>query len=252
MMDNPIRVLVVDDHPVVRRGIRSLLAEEEGIQVIGEAINGKEAIQQVEELHPDVILMDLVMPEMGGVEAIQHITAAHPEARILVMTSFAADDKVFPSIKAGALGYLLKDSDPEDLIRMIHQVYRGELSIHPTIARKVIQELGRPASQPLTPDPLTQREVEILQMLAQGYENKEIARRLVLREATVRTHVSNILGKLQLANRVQATLYALRQGIAPLDAPPPGSAAASNSGGSPGVKGTSNAARPGGKSPLKS
>ncbi len=216
-MSTPIRVLVVDDHPVVRRGIRSLLAEESGIQVVGEAVNGKEAIQQVEELHPDVILMDLVMPEMGGIESIQRITVAHPESRILVMTSFAADDKVFPSIKAGALGYLLKDSDPEDLIRMIHQVYRGELSIPPAIARKVIQELNRPASDPLTPEPLTEREVEILQLLAQGIENKEIARRLVLREATVRTHVSNILGKLQLANRVQATLYALRKGIASLD-----------------------------------
>ena len=216
-MSDPIRVLVVDDHPVVRRGIKSLLAEEDDIEVVGEATNGKEAIQQVAQLHPDVTLMDLVMPEMNGVEAIQRITASYPEARILVMTSFAADDKVFPSIKAGALGYLLKDSDPEDLIRMIHQVYRGELSIHPAIARKVIQELNRPPEEPLTPDPLTEREVEILQLLAQGVENKEIARRLVLREATVRTHVSNILSKLHLANRVQATLYALRKGIATLD-----------------------------------
>ena len=216
-MSNPIRVLVVDDHPVVRRGIKSLLAEENDIDVVGEATNGKEAIQQVDQLHPDVILMDLVMPEMNGVEAIQRITASSPEARILVMTSFAADDKVFPSIKAGALGYLLKDSDPEDLVRMIHQVYRGELSIHPAIARKVIQELNRPPEEPLTPDPLTQREVEILQLLAQGVENKEIARRLVLREATVRTHVSNILSKLHLANRVQVTLYALRKGIATLE-----------------------------------
>jgi NarL family two-component system response regulator LiaR len=220
-MGDPIRVLVVDDHPVVRRGIKSLLAEEDDLLVVGEAVNGKDAIQKVADLHPDVILMDLVMPEMTGVEAIQHITAAQPESRILVMTSFAADDKVFPSIKAGALGYLMKDSDPEDLIRMIHQVHRGELSIHPSIARKVIQELNRPAEEPLTPDPLTEREMEILQLLAQGVENKEIARRLVLREATVRTHVSNILSKLHLANRVQATLYALRKGITTLDNPPP-------------------------------
>jgi NarL family two-component system response regulator LiaR len=219
-MANPIRVLVVDDHPVVRKGIQSLLAEEEGIEVIGEAVNGKEAIEQVEKLHPDLILMDLVMPEMNGIEAIRRITADHPEARILVMTSFAADDKVFPSIKAGALGYLLKDSDPEDLVRMIYQVHRGELSIHPTIARKVIQELNRPAEEPLTPSPLTAREVEILQMLAQGLENKEIARRLILREATVRTHVSNILSKLHLANRVQATLYALRKGLTSLGTGP--------------------------------
>lgn len=216
-MNSPIRVLVVDDHPVVRRGIQSLLAEEPDIEVVGEAANGKEALAQVERLHPDVVLMDLVMPEMNGVEAIRRITASHPETRVLVMTSFAADDKVFPSIKAGALGYLLKDSDPEDLVRVIHQVYRGELSIHPSIARKVIQELNRPSEEPLTPSPLTAREVEILNLLAQGLDNKEIAYRLVLRDATVRTHVSNILGKLHLANRVQATLYALRKGLTSLD-----------------------------------
>lgn len=215
-MSQLIRVMVVDDHPVVRQGIKSLLGEEEDLQVVGEAVNGRDALEKVESLKPDVILMDLVMPEMTGIEAIEKITASHPEARILVMTSFAADDKVFPSIKAGALGYLLKDSDPEDLIRMIRQVHRGELSIHPTIARKVIQELNRPAKAPLTPSPITEREVEILQLLAQGMENKEIAARLVVRDATVRTHVSNILRKLQLANRVQATLYALRTGLTSL------------------------------------
>jgi NarL family two-component system response regulator LiaR len=216
-MGEKIRVMIVDDHPVVRRGIQSLLAEEEDIQAVGEAVNGKDALEKVKSLKPDVILMDLVMPEMNGIEAIEKITASMPETRILVMTSFAADDKVFPSIKAGALGYLLKDSDPEDLIRMIRQVYRGELSIHPTIARKVIQELNRPAKEPLTPSPITEREEEILQLLAQGLENKEIAARLVVRDATVRTHVSNILRKLQLANRVQATLYALRTGLTTLD-----------------------------------
>jgi len=216
-MEETIRVLIVDDHPVVRRGIHSLLAEEEAIEVIGEAVNGKEAVLQAKKLQPDVILMDLVMPEMSGIEAIQQIIADTPQSRILVMTSFAADDKVFPSIKAGALGYLLKDSDPEDLIRMIRQVHRGELSIHPSIARRVIQELNRPVEGPLTPSPLTPREVEILQLIAQGVENKEIARRLVLREATVRTHVSNILSKLHLANRVQATSYALRKGMTSLD-----------------------------------
>lgn len=216
-MADAIQVLVVDDHPVVRRGIKSLLADESGIQVVGEAVDGKEALEKFEQLDPDVVLMDLVMPEMSGIEAIQRITEAHPDARILVMTSFAADDKVFPSIKAGALGYILKDSDPEDLVRMIYQVYRGELALHPTIARKVIQELNRPAEGPLTPSPLTAREVEILQLLAQGVENKQIALRLTLQEATVRTHVSNILGKLQLANRVQATLYALRSGLTSLD-----------------------------------
>jgi NarL family two-component system response regulator LiaR len=219
-MNELIRVMVVDDHPVVRRGIESLLGEEEDIQVVGEAVNGRDALEKVESLKPDVILMDLVMPEMNGIEAIEKITASHPDARILVMTSFAADDKVFPSIKAGALGYLLKDSDPDDLIRMIRQVYRGELSIHPTIARKVIQELNRPAKEPLTPSPITEREVEILQLMAQGMENKEIAAKLVVRDATVRTHVSNILRKLQLANRVQAMLYALRTGLTSLEDEP--------------------------------
>src|SRR5512139_1035043 len=169
-MSNIIRVMVVDDHPVVRRGMKSLLEEEDDIELVGEAVNGKDALQKVESLKPDVILMDLVMPEMNGIEAIEKITASHPDARILVMTSFAADDKVFPSIKAGALGYLLKDSDPEDLIRMIRQVFHGELSIHPMIARKVIQELNRPAIQPLTPSPITEREVEILYLLPQGLD----------------------------------------------------------------------------------
>jgi NarL family two-component system response regulator LiaR len=216
-MPDLIRVLIVDDHPVVRKGINALLAGEEDIEIVGEASNGKQALEQVENSHPDVILMDLVMPEMDGIEAIQRISSLHPEIRILVMTSFTADDKVFPSIKAGALGYLLKDSDPEDMIRMIHQVYRGELSLHPMIARKVIQELNRPADQSLTPDPLTEREVEILLLIAQGLDNREIADRLNLRDATVRTHVSNILGKLHLANRVQATLYALRKGLTSLE-----------------------------------
>jgi len=219
-MPDLIRVLIVDDHPVVRRGITTLLVGEEDIDIVGEASNGKQALDQVEKLHPDVILMDLVMPEMDGIEAIQRISSHHPEIRILVMTSFTADDKVFPSIKAGALGYLLKDSDPEDMIRMIHQVYRGELSLHPMIARKVIQELNRPADQSLASDPLTEREVEILQLIAQGLENQEIADRLNLKDATVRTHVSNILGKLHLANRVQATLYALRKGLTYLDSDP--------------------------------
>jgi NarL family two-component system response regulator LiaR len=216
-MSEIIRVMVVDDHPVVRRGMKSLLEEEEDIELVGEAVNGRDALEKVELLKPDVILMDLVMPEMSGIEAIEKINASHPDIRILVMTSFAADDKVFPSIKAGALGYMLKDSDPEDLIRMIRQVYRGELSIHPTIARKVIQELNRPAKEPLTPSPITEREEEILQLLAQGMDNQDIAARLVVRDATVRTHVSNILRKLQLANRVQATLYALRTGLTSLE-----------------------------------
>ncbi len=209
-MSNTIRVLIVDDHPVVRRGLRCLLAEEEDIEVVGEASNGKEALEQVGKVHPNVILMDLVMPEMDGIEAIRRISALDTEAKILVMTSFAADGKVFPSIKAGALGYLLKDSDPEDLVRAIHQVYHGELTLHPMIARKVIQELNQPTEQGKSQ---TEREIEILQLIAQGRENQEIASLLKLSDATVRAHVSNILHKLHLANRVQATLYAQRKGL---------------------------------------
>jgi NarL family two-component system response regulator LiaR len=219
-MGSPIRILVVDDHPVIRKGIKAMLAGEEDIVVAGEATNGKEALDQVARLQPDVILMDLVMPEMDGIEAIRQITGQNPDARILVMTSFAADDKVFPSIRAGALGYLLKDSDPEDMIRMIHQVHRGELSLHPMIAKKIVRELNRPAELPLTPKPLTGREVEVLQLIAQGMENQQIADILKLSDATVRTHVSTILSKLHLANRVQATLYALRKGLTSLGTEP--------------------------------
>jgi len=216
-MTRSIRVLVADDHAIVRKGIRALLATEPAIEVVGEAENGREAVTEAEKLQPDVILMDLVMPEMDGIEAICRITARQPEARILVLTSFAADDKVFPAIKAGALGYLLKDSGPEELVQAIHQVYRGESSLHPTIARKLLHELSRPSERPPTPEPLTEREVEVLRLVARGQSNQEIADQLVISEATVRTHVSNILGKLHLASRTQAALYALREGLASLD-----------------------------------
>jgi len=216
-MTKMIRVLVVDDHVVVRQGIRALLATETDIEVVGEAENGREAVAEAEGLQPDVILMDLVMPEMDGSEAIGRITARQPEARILVLTSFAADDKVFPAIKAGALGYLLKDSSPEDLVAAIHQVHQGESSLHPTIARKLLQELSQPPDKPPTLEPLTEREMEVLKLVAQGRSNQEIAEALVISEATARTHVSNILHKLHLASRTQAALYALREGLASLD-----------------------------------
>ena len=216
-MTSSIRVLVADDHAIVRKGIRALLVTEPDIEVVGEAENGREAVTEAERLQPDVILMDLVMPEVDGIEAIRRITGRPPEARILVLTSFAADDKVFPAIKAGALGYLLKDSGPEELVQAIHQVYRGESSLHPTIARKLLHELSRPSERPPTPEPLTEREVEVLRLVARGQSNQEIADQLVISEATVRTHVSNILGKLHLASRTQAALYALREGLASLD-----------------------------------
>jgi NarL family two-component system response regulator LiaR len=217
-MIEPIRVLIADDHAIVRRGVSALLATEPEIEVVGEAQNGREAITQAERFQPDVILMDLVMPEVDGIEAIRRITDRQPGARILVLTSFAADDQVFPAIKAGALGYLLKDSSPEELVQAIRQVHRGESSLHPTIARKVLQELSRPSERPPTPEPLTEREVEVLRLVARGLGNQQIAETLVISEATVRNHVSNILGKLHLASRTQAALYALRKGLASLDA----------------------------------
>jgi NarL family two-component system response regulator LiaR len=217
MTQQTIHLLVVDDQGIVRKGIRALLAEVEGMEVVGEASNGLEAVKQAEALRPDVILMDLVMPAMDGIEAIRQIKARQPKARILALTSFAADDKVFPAIKAGALGYLLKDSEPEDLITAIKNIYHGEPFLHPSIARKVLEELSHPAGSPPTPEPLTERELEVLQLVSQGLSNQEIAERLVIGDATVRTHIGNILGKLHLANRVQAALYALRKGLSSLD-----------------------------------
>ncbi len=217
-MSQAIRVLIVDDHTIVRKGIRALLAEIAGIEVVGEADNGQEAIAQAETLHPDVILMDLAMPKMDGIEATRQIKTSQPESRILVMTSFAADDKVFPAIKAGAVGYLLKESAPEDLVQAIRQIHRGESSLHPTIARKVLQEITHPSGQPPTPNPLTEREAEVLRLVAQGLSNQDIARKLNISDPTVRTHVSNIMSKLHLATRIQAALYALREGLVSLDA----------------------------------
>ena len=213
----PIRVLITDDHAIVRKGIRALLATEPDIKVVGEASNGAEAVTQARALHPDVILMDLVMPTMDGIEATRAITAEQTAARVLVLTSFAADDKVFPAIKAGALGYLLKDSGPTELVRAIHQVHLGEPSLDPSIARKVLGELTHPQKAQPTVDPLTEREVEVLRLIAQGQSNKEIAEKLVVAEMTVRKHVSNILGKLHLASRTQAALYALKEGIVSLE-----------------------------------
>jgi NarL family two-component system response regulator LiaR len=218
----PIRVLVADDHPVVRHGIRNLLATETGIELVGEAADGQAAVAAAVALRPDVILLDLVMPIKDGIEAIGEITELVPETRVLVLTSFGAEDKILPAIKAGAMGYLLKDTEPEELIAAIEQVYQGEYPIHPTIAEKVLREVTEPSDQPLTPDPLTAREVEVLRLIAQGMGNRQIAERLVLSEATVRTHVGNILGKLHLASRTQAALYAVRSGLASLhDTTPP-------------------------------
>jgi NarL family two-component system response regulator LiaR len=216
-MSRPIRVLVVDDHLVVRRGIRSLLETEPAIEVVGEAADGVEAVDKVARLQPDVILMDIVMPKMDGIAAISRIMADQPAAHILVLTSYEADDKVFPAIRAGALGYTLKDFGPAELIRAIERIHRGESSLHPAIARRVLQELAHPPERPPTAEPLTEREVDVLRWVAHGESNQQIAVMLGISEGTVRVHISNILSKLHLASRTQAALYALRRGLASLN-----------------------------------
>jgi NarL family two-component system response regulator LiaR len=215
-MPETIRVFVADDHPIVRRGIKDLLDTEAAIVVVGEASDGREAVQKVSELLPDLVLMDLVMPGMDGIEATRRIRESHPQVRVLVLTSFATDDKIFPAIKAGAQGYLMKDTGPAELLEAIQRVQRGEPTLHPAIAQKLLAEISGPSSQPPTPDPLTERELEVLKLVARGLNNQEIAETLVISVATVYTHVSNILAKLHLASRTQAALYALREGLASL------------------------------------
>jgi NarL family two-component system response regulator LiaR len=215
-MTSPIRVLVVDDHLVVRAGIRMLLAPEPDVEVVGEARDGVEAVTEALRLQPDVILMDLMMPQVDGIAAIERILSRQPAARILVLTSFEADDKVFPAIRAGALGYTLKDFGPAELVRAIQRVHRGESSLHPAIARKVLHELAHPPHRPPTAEPLTAREVAVLRLIAHGESNQEIAAALRIGAATVSKHISHILSKLHLASRTQAALYALREGLASL------------------------------------
>ena len=218
-MTDIIRVLIADDHTVVRGGLVALLEDVEGIEVVAEASDGQEAILKTRLVKPDVILMDLAMPRKTGIEAIEEIKHENPNARIVVLTSYSDDDKVFAAIKAGALGYLLKETSTVDLLQAIRDVYHGESSLHPAIARKLIRELNRPTTLPPTDEPLTDREAEVLILVARGLSNQDIADKLVISERTVRTHVSNILSKLQLANRTQAALYALKEGLTSLDEP---------------------------------
>ncbi len=216
IQDESIRILITDDHAVVREGLRRLIGTEPGMDVVGEAEDGLEAVQKACNLKPDVILLDMVMPRMDGLEAINEIKRKCPEARILVLTSFSDDEKVFPAIKAGALGYLLKNVAPYRLLNAIRDVHQGKPSMSSDIAKKLMHELQRASDLPPTEEPLTEREMDVLRLVAQGLSNQEIAEALVLGQGTVRTHVSNILSKLHLANRTQAALYALREGIAPL------------------------------------
>ncbi len=216
-MPELIRILIADDHAILREGLRWLIATEPEMELAGEATNGKEAVEQARALHPDVILMDLVMPLKDGITAIGEIKQQDPNARILVLTSFAEDDKMFPAIKAGAMGYLLKDAAPQELLQAIRDVYHGLPTMHPAIARRLMMELQRPSNLPPTEDPLTAREVDVLRLVAQGLTNEEIAGKLFITERTARTHVSKILSKLHLANRTQAALYALREGLAHLE-----------------------------------
>lgn len=211
-----IRVLIADDHAVVRQGLRTLIGTEPGMTVVGEASDGAEAVEMAQVYKPDVILLDMVMPRKDGLEAIREIKRENPDVRVLVLTSFSDDDKVFPAIKSGALGYLLKNASPRTLLGAIRDVYRGEPSMSPAIANKLMRELQRKPELPPTEEPLTEREVDVLKLVAQGLTNQEIAEALFIGEGTVRTHVSSILSKLHLANRTQAALYALREGLAPL------------------------------------
>jgi NarL family two-component system response regulator LiaR len=214
--DEEIRVLIADDHAIVRKGLRALLATEPGIAVVGEAQNGQEAIDQALRLKPHVVLMDLVMPGIDGLAAIRHLAERQPETRVLVLTSFDGDEQVLPAIKAGARGYLLKDSGPEQLVDAIQQVHCGRSALHPAIAHKLLQHLSPSPSRASASDCLTEREIEVLRLVAGGLSNREISNHLDISEATVRTHVSNILGKLELCSRTQAALFALREGLASL------------------------------------
>ena len=214
----PIRILIVDDHAVVREGLISIILLKPDMVVVGEAADGDEALDLARRLEPDVVLMDMVMPRLNGLQAIQRLKQENNPARILVLTSFAEDELIFPAIKAGALGYLLKDSSPQQLITAIREVHSGQSSLHPTIARKLIGELTEaPAGKQQAGDVLTSREVDVLKLVARGYSNREIAEKLVINSRTVGKHVSNILDKLHLTNRTQAALYALREGLASLE-----------------------------------
>lgn len=213
-MSEKIRVLICDDHAVVREGLTAFLGLQDDIEIAGQASDGEEAVASAARLKPDVILMDLVMPRADGIEAIKRIRAADLGARIIVLTSFSDDSRVFPAIRAGATGYLMKDVSPQELARAIRLAKAGESLLHPDVARRLMEQVTEgSASGSGAASRLTERETEVLGLIGRGRSNKEIARDLVLSEKTVKTHVSNILQKLQLSDRTQAALFAVHHGL---------------------------------------
>jgi two-component system, NarL family, response regulator LiaR len=209
-----IRILVVDDESVVREGVVAILSYQSDFEVVAEAENGLQALELARKTKPDVVLLDMVMPKQDGLATIPKLKEILPEARILVLTSFAEADRVYQTIKAGALGYLLKDATRVQLLQAIRDVAKGQASIHPTVALKVIHEIDHPSELMYTSEPLTPRELDTLRLIARGHSNQEIATALTVHERTVAKYVSNILDKLHLANRTQAALYAVREGLA--------------------------------------
>ena len=208
-MPDSIRVLVVDDHAVVREGLRSFLELQDGIEVVGEAADGEEALELARRVGPDVVLMDLVMPNVDGLEAMRRLRQSAPTARVIVLTSFLDEDHLLPAMRAGAAGYLLKNAQPQELARAIRAADAGEALIDPAVAARLVDVLAqhRPPIERLTP-----REREVLELIGRGFSNKRIALELGIAEKTAKTHVSNLLGKLGLADRTQAALYAARLG----------------------------------------
>jgi NarL family two-component system response regulator LiaR len=213
-LNNPTTVLLVDDHEIVRRGVRAFLETCDEFVVVGEAETGAQAVQLAEEHIPDVILMDLIMPGMDGVEATRQVKNISPRTQIVVLTSYHEDEHIFPALQAGALSYVLKDVKMEELAEAVRKAARGEPSLHPQVAARVIQELRGARKDELNPFvDLTNREIEILRLIANGLNNSAIAGQLVISEYTVKGHVSNILSKLHLADRTQAAVYAWQKGV---------------------------------------
>ena len=214
-----IKVLIVDDHQVVRQGLRTFLELQDDILVVGEAMDGGTAVEMARQLDPDVILMDLVMPHMDGIEATRQVKALGTGIKIIALTSFTENEKVFPAIQAGAASYLLKDVSPDDLVDAIRAAHRGEARLHPDVLQKLMEQVasqGTPQREPQL-ESLTARELEVIRLVAQGRNNHEIAQELVISEKTVKTHISNILGKLHLEDRTQLAIYAYKTGLVELD-----------------------------------